>query len=326
MESNLSLSQRMDITKVFAILTVIIAHSRNVDYPFLSQITERIGALGVIVFLFIAGYYFNPDKYGIKKFFKSKITSILIPWIFTGTIIFLVVKPFILIDWLNWLVGNGSYLYYLVVLMICYFLLCFVRGNKGRIFLITVNVISLILTSLGILDALAKDVLGVDSINNYLNVFNWIGFFTLGIMAKGRLEQFLLFNYNKRWIVLILFISVIGLGLIIEPTYSGYFSKLGMLSELLGGLCLFNLSKFPIFNHKTVFVISGLTFAIYLIHFLVFPFRRFLPQNQVFEFVNPIVYLLLASGLILGGEYIATQLKLDRMYRVLLGIRKSKSN
>lgn len=60
----------LSVSRVFAILSVIVAHSRNTNLGIASIITERIGSLGVVLFFFISGYYFNP-KYdlGIGAFF-----------------------------------------------------------------------------------------------------------------------------------------------------------------------------------------------------------------------------------------------------------------
>ena len=46
--------------------------------------------MGVIVFIIISGYYFNPSKYKtLRVFLKSKITTIIIPWMIIGTVVFL---------------------------------------------------------------------------------------------------------------------------------------------------------------------------------------------------------------------------------------------
>lgn len=51
----------LSIARVFAILSVIIAHARNANLGYVSVVTERLGTIGVVLFLFISGYYFKPQ-------------------------------------------------------------------------------------------------------------------------------------------------------------------------------------------------------------------------------------------------------------------------
>ncbi|WP_228098854.1 acyltransferase [Pedobacter sp. MC2016-24] len=326
MVSNLTkdINRRIDILKVFSIISVIMAHSRSVDYGFLSIITERLGTIGVVCFLFIAGYFFNPDKYGFKNFFYNKVTTILVPWVFTGTVVYLVINRFELGTWLNWLIGNGSYLYYLTTLMICYLIMFKIKNNKLKLGLLILTVTSLILTSFGYLDQISNRFFGISQVYNYLNCFNWLGFFILGMISRGKMESINAKLAEHKYLFFLLFILFLGLGLLIEPEKGGYFSKLAIPCEILGAICFWNLSALSFFDNKYIYSISAFTFSIYLIHFLVFPFRRLLIHNQFVEFINPIIYLCLASVLIFIGLQIAFKLKLDKAYSLLMGIRSKR--
>jgi fucose 4-O-acetylase-like acetyltransferase len=143
------ISKVMSIAKFLAILSVILAHSHSSEFGKLSLISERLGSIGVVVFLFIAGYYFNPNSFiGFKLFFKKKVQTIFVPWLLTGTLIFFVARGDSLLGWLNWIIGNGTYLYYLTILTICYFLLYYYFKNKIiLVSAISLNIISLLLTS-----------------------------------------------------------------------------------------------------------------------------------------------------------------------------------
>jgi fucose 4-O-acetylase-like acetyltransferase len=116
-----NISSVFNSAKVLSILSVILAHSKLNDDSFYNNIAERLGCIGVITFLFISGYFYNISKYGIQSFFFKRIKTIIIPWLFLGTVVFVFSrKELTLISWFNWIIGNGTYLYYLTILMLCY--------------------------------------------------------------------------------------------------------------------------------------------------------------------------------------------------------------
>lgn len=179
-----------------------------------------------------------------------------------------------LLGWFNWIIGNGTYLYYLSILIICYFLLFYYSNNKAiLISAISLNIISLLLTSFGYLDQLSSyfDF----RLNNYLNIFNWIGFFSLGILAKDWLSKFL-YNINKLIVpISILYLFCLFLSLKIEPNYGGYFSKIAIPMEIIGATMILSFSTLNIFNKSFILEVSKYTFAIYLTHFLIFPIKKY---------------------------------------------------
>ncbi|KQS48660.1 hypothetical protein ASG38_05850 [Flavobacterium sp. Leaf359] len=309
-------SEIFNVAKVFFILSVILAHSRVNDSSFYSAIAERLGCLGVITFFFISGYFFNISKYGVLGFFKKKITSIFIPWLFLGTLVFVFSDyPKSLNSWLNWIIGNGTYLYYLTILIFCYLLFSFFNKKGASYFFIISTIISLFLTSFdffGYLDPY--------KINNYLNPFNWIGFFSLGHIMKNRVIGLIPFlNKNAPYILFFYFIFI-WISIKAEGHY-GYFSKLAIPNEILGMTVIFSISSLKIFRKENFIKISEFTFSIYLIHFLVFPFRIFLIQNYWSQFINPIIYMLICILLIITGKFIAKKVGLTKMYNTLIGLR-----
>lgn len=329
--SKINVSNIMNAAKVLAILTVIIAHSRNTDYYLISIITERLGAIGVPVFLFISGYYFNvKSKGGLKNFWRKKIFTIFIPWVFTGSILFFVSRlkfrfsDFHILDLLNWILGNGTYLWYLTVLILCYLFFSYVERKLYLIVLIVINIISLVLTSFGLIDFLAKETFGI-TVNHYLNVFNWVGYFSLGVLAKGKLESYLSFLKTKVIFILPLYAVSLVISFFIEPNAGGYFSKLAMPMQFAGLICIFAVSSLSLFNKPVLYMLSEISFTIYLTHFLVFPIRAFLIQSPLFEFVNPIIILTINAGLLLFMWKVAKLIKLNKLYTTLVGIREPKN-
>ena len=159
-------NNKLEIGKSFAILSVVIAHYISKDLSLYSSLLQRMGTFGVPFFLFLSGYFYNIEKYGFRTFFKNKFDTIVIPWVFTGSLVYFAVqKHFIFIEWAKWILGIGTYLYYLVVLMLLFLLfsLSFIRSNKYILFLfVLINGISLIITYQN-----------QYSIYSYINILDW---------------------------------------------------------------------------------------------------------------------------------------------------------
>jgi hypothetical protein len=312
----------LNVAKFLAIISVILAHCRNTDYFFLSNLTERLGTLGVLTFLIIGGYYFNIEKYGFIPFFKNKLRTIFIPWMFTGTIVYLVGLHFDLIDWLLWIVGYKTYLYYLTIIMSCFLIVSFFNNKKQLYFFIFLTILSISLTSYGYIDLLVfKLSKGTMVFYNYLNVFNWLGFFSIGVLLKKNMSYFLNFLNKNVFYILILYILCLFFSFYIEPESGGYFSKMTLPMEFIGVVSLFSLSTLMVFNRPVFARIAELSFGIYLTHFLIFPIRKYLPVYSFMEFINPLIILTLNSILLLLGLRISKWINLDGLYCTLLGIR-----
>jgi hypothetical protein len=239
----------------------------------------------------------------------------------TGTIVFWVAKSNNKIGWLNWIIGNGTYLYYLTVLLVCYILLFKYASNKVvLIVVILVNVILIILTSYGFLVTLSSSI-GF-KLNNYLNVLNWIGYFALGILAKDWLYKILSIINQKFYFVVFVYLGCLIASLYIEPYQGGYFSKFAIPLQIMGGLMILSISTLRIFDNHIINETSKFTFAVYLTHFLIFPIKRLMFHSIIFDFVNPLVILLVNVLFLIIGLKIAKLLKIGRLYKSCLGIRQ----
>lgn len=315
----------LNVARFFAIVSVIMAHSRSLSYDCLSIFTERIGAVGVISFLIISGYYYNVEKYGRLLFFKNKLKTIVVPWVFTGTLLYLIGLKFNFLDWFLWIIGYKTYLYYLSVLFSCYFIFSYFKSVQFLYFSVVITLISLLFTSFGLIDSFWKLYFPNFMFYNYFNIFNWIGFFAIGILLKNKME-FLIEAVSSKWLLLFCsYICFVVLSVYVEPKNGGYFSSLAFFTELFGFLAILALSTRKIFHKALIYRVSELSFAIYLTHFLVFPFRKFFFNHPLMEFINSLVLLSLITFFLIIGEIIANYLKLNNVYELLLGIR-NKTN
>lgn len=306
--SKISDSEYIYILKAAAIFSVICAHVSNVSCQKLiiqgmSLILENIGSLGIGIFYFFAGYFFNTQK-NFKEFLKDKTKKILIPWIFTGTIIYLYVnlrKDNINIkDWLLWIVGYKTYLYFLTNL-IFFYSYYYLFGLKKSIILISIflGIISLNLNAFGF----------IKNINPYLNPFNFIIYFSIGklIGINNGLTKLKVYSFKYKYIFLILYIFISILSQIFSVSM-GYFGKITLLSQLLSFVIFIGFGQCLYFNKKFIIDIGKKSFSIYLIHmpfagiityifnkyisleYLVF-FRPFIVLYLTYKFINLLINL-----------------------------------
>ncbi len=120
-------SDRIWIMKAMAVVAIVACHC--------TQVSENAGAinkiatlffekwiyLGVPVFYFLSGYVSNFEVSG-KIFLLRKLKTIIIPWLLTGTVVWLYVVlrkgGISLNEWFLFVIGRKSYLYFLTDLII----------------------------------------------------------------------------------------------------------------------------------------------------------------------------------------------------------------
>lgn len=147
------------IMKAVAVLAIVSCHCCEVDSSkgVVNQIAnyffEGWMRFGVPIFYFLSGYFFRCDEKGIFNFWKKKLTTIIIPWIITGTAVWLYIvlrKGGASLDnWLGFVFLRKSYLYYLTNLVAFYLLLYCVRKWKYVRYVISLTVVSSLALQMG---------------------------------------------------------------------------------------------------------------------------------------------------------------------------------
>lgn len=178
-------NETIDYIKGFAIISVISAHcnaildSTNKFAEVSSLLLQNIGTLGVICFFVISGILFHYPGKNVRQFLKKKIRNIVIPWFISAICVYLYVylrkPPITLKGCLNFVLGNGSYCYYLTVLMVLYFLFTLIPFMRKN---------SILLICEGITVVSSVWFYNIGGVNPYLNLFNWIGYFALGVQIS----------------------------------------------------------------------------------------------------------------------------------------------
>lgn len=173
----------IDFIKGIAIISVICAHcnavvnTNNQVATIFSRILSNFGTTGVLCFFFISGLLFRYNDGKFIMFWKKKLIRFIPAWFASASIVYLYVylrkPPLSLKSYLNFIIGNGSYCYYMTMLIAIYAVFTIFPFMRTKISL----VICIIITAISVL---FFPRIGETSL--YLNICNWIGYFSLGYL------------------------------------------------------------------------------------------------------------------------------------------------
>ncbi len=247
--------------KFLAIISVVMAHCTYQNVT-LQRITSLLGILGVPMFLMASGYYFQ-YKADNKSFWLKKLRGLVIPWFVWSIFTYLMdclfkEHGFDLVGFLKWTYGFQNWLYFVPMLLLCYAMFKISNQKIYRGALFVLFLLSNVLSIVGIISSNAW-------FTPYLMVFNWCGFFQMGIFFKAHFEAVAGVLKNKIFMVFsILAFIALGVFAVLNgmPTYWEPYS---LLFEILGMIVLF----YPAYlcrNAKLLSDVGKYTYLIYFIH------------------------------------------------------------
>ena len=178
-----------DVLRALAAFCVVCAHSAQVNIlsglPYIfSEVLNYLGTMGVPVFFLISGFLFAYNKKTLTEFWKGKAKTIVLPWFFCATVVWLYVVlrkgGISFSNWLLFVLGYGHSTYYLTVLMALYLIFWKRTQTWFLCAMISVSVLSLLLTA-WVVEPLYD---GMFAQYNYLNVLNWLGYFAVGLLIN----------------------------------------------------------------------------------------------------------------------------------------------
>lgn len=265
--------------KALAIFCVICAHTSPIYNEsgqlsmLLSEILNYLGTMGVPVFFLISGFLFSRNRKSFEEFWKGKIISIGIPWLFCGTFLWLYVvirKGGIGIrQWFLFMIGYDHSTYYLTVLMVMYLLFWRAKKIWHLPALICLSLVSIVSTGWGI---------GIDFVNEligscYLNPLNWIVFFASGMyISQKNLLQSIKEVTSKRQVIFLMFLmSTLYFAMCeIEGEYIYYFARFALIAHVVNVFLILGLghliSNIGGICDRCILYIGKTSFTIYLLH------------------------------------------------------------
>ncbi|MBE5958503.1 MAG: hypothetical protein E7254_06535 [Lachnospiraceae bacterium] len=257
--------------RVFFLISIVSAHiGLSETAPIvIQQFWSHISSIGVVGYLIISSYYYNKNKWtNIYEMLKRKTTTVLVPWFIMGSVGYcykaILSHSMSIIEYLKFIIGNGSYLYYMTVLFLC-FIIFYYSNWRCNILYIALSLVSLLLTSGGYLD----DIIDSLHITNYLNILNWIGYFAVGQFLQIMDTRKLFDIMTKYKNLCIMLFSCAFIIVFVNRTPVNYFSNLGWAYNILGVICIFSITSFIVEKNIIFEIISKDSFTVYLIHFMI---------------------------------------------------------
>ena len=188
--------------------------------------------------------------------------------------------------------------------------------NKEFILYISIGVsaVSIALSAFGLINYTVI-------LNQYLNFFNWVGFFALGIILrkKNLLENLI------NWVATV--VSFVGLtaftviAVVIGNSIEAYIDITSLFVELFGFVFFLNVSNF-LANSKLLSDIGKKSFFIYLMHIqVVGAINTRLPYNALFFILRPFVGLMVCYIIAVVFKLILNKLKLNK-YSFIFGLNR----
>ena len=304
-------SQAFFILKAFAILSVITAHvctrllNQGVFAYIVSAFLFSFSRIGVVAFFAVSGFFYRYIPGDSRRFWKKKLLNLILPWLICATLTFAVSRiGHGTMPYYNWIIGNGSWYYYVTVLIAFYAIFMWISRSRICLFLcVGLTVLSL-----------ALETFSINPVTNlihtpYLNLFNWIGFFAFGILAR----RYRLDRKCIRWRVpVVLASSIVWLAGFVALIYLniyefGYFHLVAPLYEISAVVLLYVISyALCVTGACSVLVkIGGSTYFIYLLHMQIVQMAcRFLPKHIAIEPLKPLLGLALMMTLVCIAQFI----------------------
>ena len=289
--------------KAFAIFTVFFAHMPGHLYN--AVIFDRIGLIGVPLFMLCAGFFYERGREAsFLDYFSKKLYTIIIPWIVWGTITFFIhclkESTFGVLTYLKWILGIGTWLYFVPVLLCCQILFRYINN----VVLLVLGLVSMFLSVFHIIPY-------NEIFTPYVNPFNFIGYFAIGNY---------LHTYDK-WMSIkpiggcgMVIVSILLICLF-KPVYWYPYTLVTSAVLLIG---LFSIHQ--AFNCSFVSPIGKVSFVIYLSHIQIAGFVNQMLSGlwgTLFEFLKVIVAFILATLLVIGLKKLLRVLKMDSLERYL---------
>ena len=320
--------------KALALVSIVAAHSpyTMLNNGIVLSFFQRFSTVGVVIFFFLSGYYYSVDgfkqKYNFSKFWKKKIKNLIIPWLVNGSLYFILLtvsgtKQMNGLEYINFIIGNGSVLYYLTMLCICY-LICW-NFLKRKTFLwgcVIVTIISVLLTGC------EKNGTYLNMWNPYMNVLNWIGFFAFGILAKRNNWNIILkkLTTKKNAGTTMVVCTIFAIMFMWLDNNNSYWSACSIPIEILLATILLILAiKCPRKMESALEYVGSITLPIYLWHI---PIQNrvlvgeYLMNSVFIAAIRPIATIALMAIVIYGLKLITRLLHIENIYCLLLGVRK----
>lgn len=267
------------LLKAFAIFSTVCAHNAvlpegaNKAVSMIIWVMICLGTYGVPLFFFISGYLFYSNKYTVKKFVIRKIKTIVIPWFFCATIVWLYVVlrkgGLSFLSWIEFIIGKEYSTYYMTMLLVLYVIYWKTRRYDwfiyGSIFLSVIAIIGQSWFGWG-----WTNWLNPIAVKPHFNPLNWAVYFALGMIVKKKclLGRTSAICRKYLWLWCSLLMISAGIHYVKEIPWT-YYSRYVLINIPLMAMIVMGICRILV-EHNAEFLqkIGEYSFTIYLLHAL----------------------------------------------------------
>ena len=312
-------SNSMFVAKAFAILSVVCAHMGFTNEYFVADtIRNCLGQIGVAVFFVISGFFYKRTEGDTKKYWSKKIKTFFVPWFLFATGVFALsvvlsrsLEGFPL-SYVKYFLGIGSLYWYMLISCVMFAIFKYITKKWHLVLCIVISIISVYLTAYQVIPQLQY-------FNQYINLFNWVGFFALGILLRKENLLEKLINTKAFVISLVVLVASIGVAVLRGNEVKSYVDITSLFTEVFGLVFILNLSNW-LANNKLLIDIGKKSFFIYLMHIQVAGvITTRLPYNVLFFVLRPFIALAVCYVVAVLFKCILKLLKLDK-YSFVFGL------
>lgn len=315
-------STALYFVKVMAILASVAAHVSVIDTStpltaVATRLWDQFSCVSVGSFLICGGILYTRTPGDTAAFWKRKAGTMVLPWLFCGCLTYgyrlLAGVPGSLSGLAMWLLGHGSWLYYVTIhlTMLALFKPLWQKpaalwGCLG---------LTMVLLSLKALGYALPSPLG----NDYLNPLYWMGFFALGVLLRRwglHMGRGFLLGCAAVWAV--------SATVVYRRWIYDYFHIYNFLFSVSSFFLLLHLGQ-RLGDTRLAGAIrwaGSCTYCVYLLHmFVLMPILRRIPLEMLKLLLSPVMGLAIMLALIALGQWVTARLPFGGRLRALVGLR-----
>lgn len=298
----------VQIFRAFAIIAVVMIHTSPKGD--LQVICRPFVNFAVATFFFLSGYLTNIENDDWGKFFKRRITRVLIPYII-WTIIFTIPKGLINLPY-NLLTAKAAVPLYYILVYIQFVLLTPLLGKLAKT---RYQYLGWFVTPISAIILMYYWVFSGNKPSSFISLLwvdsclAWFTFYYLGLLLGNHIIEK---KYSMRILVILYIVSILvqigeGYGLLMlgETNYGTQRKFSSYLTSTLFLLIMYNIleNKQLDIRSRILRLLGDYSFGIYLCHILVIKALNYIPYYRSMPYlINSLVVLLLSFIICYVGD------------------------